>query len=48
MSPRIASASDIRPPAPIPWIARNAASMYTDVANEHSSDPARNTVIAVR
>ena len=30
----------------MPWIARNTASMYIDVANEHSADPAMNTVIA--
>ena len=32
MSPMIARASDIRPPAPMPWKARNAASSYIDMA----------------
>ena len=42
----IASTSVNRPPAPIPWIARNPASMYIDVANEHSADPTMKIVIA--
>ena len=46
MSPMIASTKVNSPPAPMPCTARNAASMYIDVANEHSADPAMNTEIA--
>ena len=46
MSPMIASTSVKRPPAPIPCTARNAASMYIEVANEQSADPMMNTEIA--
>jgi hypothetical protein len=48
MSVMIASASDIRPPAPRPWKARNAASSYIDVAMPLASEPIRNSEIAVR
>ena len=44
----IASASDISPPAPRPWNARNAASSYIDPAIALASEPARNSEIAVR
>ena len=47
MSPMIASASGIRPPAPMPWNARNAASMYIDWASPHSAEPATKIVIAI-
>ena len=30
----------------MPWTARNAASMYIEVANEHSAEPTMNTEIA--
>ena len=39
MSPMIASASDIRPPAPRPWTARKAAREYIEVANADSAEP---------
>ncbi len=39
MSPMIASGSDIRPPAPRPWKARNAARPSIDVAKLDSSEP---------
>jgi hypothetical protein len=42
----IASTSVNRPPAPMPWNARNAASWYIEFANEHSAEPTMNTVIA--
>ena len=48
MSPMIASASENRPPAPRPWNARNAASMYIDVENEHSAEPTMKIVMAMR
>lgn len=46
MSPMIVIASDIRPPAPSPWIARNAASSYIDVANADATEPTRKIEIA--
>jgi len=46
MSPMIARTSVKRPPAPRPWTARNAASSYIDVANEHSAEPTMKMVIA--
>ena len=39
MSPMVASASGMMPPAPIPWNARKAASSYIDWARPHSADP---------
>ena len=48
MSPMIASASENRPPAPMPWNARNAASWYIEVAKPHSTEPSTKMVIAVR
>ncbi len=48
MSPMIASTSVNRPPAPSPCTARNAASMYIDVANEQAADPMMKSVIANR
>src|SRR5947207_8574447 len=48
MSPMIASASENSPPAPRPWTARNAASMYIDVANAQAAEPMRKMEIAVR
>ena len=47
MSPMIASARDIRPPAPRPWKARNPASMYIDVARPQSAEPVMKIVIAI-
>ena len=35
------------PPAPRPATARNAASIGIEAANAHSTDPDRNTVIAM-
>ncbi|CAM3963750.1 hypothetical protein TSOC111612_23370 [Tsukamurella ocularis] len=46
MSPMMVSASDIRPPAPRPCTARNAASSYIDVAVLHSREPITKTVMA--
>jgi hypothetical protein len=48
MSPMIASASDIRPPAPMPCSARNAASWYIESARPQSMDPATKTPMANR
>ena len=48
MSPMMASASENKPPAPSPWYARNAASMYMDVENAHAADPVMKMVIAMR
>ncbi len=48
MSPMMANAIDIRPPAPMPWRARNAASMYIDVDKPHSAEPTMKIVIANR
>ena len=46
MSPMMASASDIRPPAPMPWRARNPASMYIEVASPQRAEPTMNTTMA--
>ena len=43
MSPMIASGRDIRAPAPMPWKARNPASMIIDVEKLDSSEPTMNT-----
>jgi hypothetical protein len=48
MSPRIVSARENSPPAPRPWNARNAASMYIEVANDEAADPRTNRLIASR
>jgi hypothetical protein len=48
MSAMIASASDIRPPAPMPWSARNAASSYMESAIPQRAEPITNTAIANR
>ena len=48
MSAMIASASDIRPPAPMPCTARNAASSYIDVEKLDASEPITKMVIAAR
>ncbi len=48
MSPMIASTSDIRPPAPSPWNARNQASSVIDVANEQAAEPTTKMPMAVR
>ncbi len=48
MSPMIASDSENRPPAPSPWKARNAASMYIDVENELAAEPTMKMRIAAR
>src|SRR6476469_9025248 len=48
MSAMIANTSDIRPPAPRPWSARNAASSYIEFEIADSAEPARNSEIAVR
>ena len=48
MSPMIARASDSRPPAPMPWIARNAASWYIVWANAQASEPTTKTAMAKR
>jgi hypothetical protein len=46
MSPMMASASENRPPAPMPWIARKAASWYIDPAKEHIAEPRMKIVMA--
>ena len=48
MSPRIVSASEKSPPAPMPCSARNAASWYIDWANVQVTEPMRKIEIAVR
>ncbi len=48
MSPMMASASENRPPAPRPWYARNAASMYIDVENAQAAEPVMKMVIAIK
>ena len=48
MSPMIAKASDISPPAPSPCTARNTASWYIDMENVHNTDPTMKIEIAVR
>ena len=42
----IANGIDIRPPAPSPWIARNAASWIIDVEKLARIEPIMNTTIA--
>lgn len=42
----IAKARAARPPPPMPWTARKAASWYIVVASPHSSEPTRKIVIA--
>ncbi len=39
MSPMIASARDIRAPAPSPWMPRYTARVYIESASVHSRDP---------
>jgi hypothetical protein len=46
MSPMIARASGMMPPAPMPWNARNAASSYIDWARPHSAEPSTKMTIA--
>ena len=46
MSAMIVSASDIRPPAPTPCSARNAASSYIEVEIPQRKDPTTKTLIA--
>ena len=48
MSPMIARASENRPPAPRPWIARNAASSYIDRDSPHSTEPTMKIEMAKR
>ena len=47
MSARMASAMENRPPAPMPWMARNAASSYIEVANVHRIEPKTKMLMAV-
>jgi len=47
MSPMIASGSAIRPPAPMPWMARNPASSRIEVENPEAIDPTMKIEIAV-
>ncbi len=44
----MASDSENRPPAPMPWMARNAASSYIDWDSPHSIDPTMKMLIANR
>ena len=46
MSPMIASGIDIRPPAPRPWMARNAASSIMEVEKLARIEPMMKTTIA--
>ena len=46
MSPMIASASGMMPPAPMPCSARKPASMYIDWARPQSMEPTTKMVIA--
>ena len=48
MSPMIACAPTIRPPAPMPWSARNAISWPIDWLSPDSIEPARKIRIAAR
>ena len=48
MSPMIARASDIKPPAPMPWSARKAASWYIESAMPQSTEPTTKTAMANR
>ncbi len=48
MSPTMAIAMDISPPAPMPCTARKAASAYIDPASPHSAEPATKAPIAKR
>ena len=48
MSPMIAKARESRPPAPMPWSARNPASWYIDVDSPQRALPMTNTVMAPR
>jgi hypothetical protein len=48
MSPMIASAIDIRPPAPMPWIARKPASSYMLWDMPQRIEPTTNAAIAKR
>ena len=48
MSPMMASARDMSPPAPMPCRARKAASWYIVVAKAHASEPTMNTPMANR
>ena len=48
MSARMASAIENRPPAPMPWTARNAASSYIEVENVQSTEPKMKMLMAVR
>ena len=46
MSPMMVCASTIRPPAPIPWMARKRISWVMFWLSPASADPIRNTMIA--
>ena len=46
MSATMARARENKPPAPRPWKARNAASMYMDWATPHRAEPITNSVMA--
>jgi hypothetical protein len=48
MSPMMANASDISPPAPRPWTARKAASSYIDMEIVHNTDPTMKIEMALR
>ena len=48
MSPMIVRASDMRPPAPTPWKARNAASEYMLHAKLEPTEPRMKMLIAKR
>ena len=46
MSPSVAIAPTIRPPAPSPWMARKAISWSMDCDRPDSAEPARKMMIA--
>ena len=48
MSAMIACAPTIRPPAPMPWTARNAISSVIDWLRPESIEPVRKITIAAR
>jgi hypothetical protein len=47
MSPTIAIASVMMPPAPTPWIARKTMSWFKDCAAPESTEPATKVMIAI-
>jgi hypothetical protein len=48
MSPMMARESENSPPAPMPWMARQAASSYIDWDSPHSAEPRMKMPMAKR